>query len=73
MPLTTAPIHIGDRAWVCAGVVVAPGSEVGDGAVVALGSVVNGKVPADMVCAGHPAAPLKPRRYKSVDNTSNGV
>jgi putative colanic acid biosynthesis acetyltransferase WcaF len=64
MPLKTAPIHIGDRAWVCAGVVVGPGSEVGEGAVVALGSTVNGKVPADMVCSGHPAAPLKPRRYR---------
>ena len=64
MPLTSAPIHIGERAWICAGVSVAPGSQVGDGAVVALGSTVNGKLPADTICAGHPATPLKPRRYK---------
>lgn len=64
MPLRTAPIEIGDRAWLCAGVNVAPGSTVGEGAIVALGSVVNGALPPDTVCAGNPATPKKPRRYR---------
>jgi len=64
MPLVTSPIRIGERAWICAGTTVAPGSEVGDGAVVGMGSVVNGKLPAGMICAGHPAVPIKPRRWR---------
>src|SRR5262245_21109200 len=62
MALRTSPIEIGDRAWIGAGCVVSPGSEVGEGAVVSLGSVVRGKLPAEMICAGHPAAPVKPRK-----------
>ncbi len=64
MPLVTAPITIGERAWICAGASVAPGSEVGDGAVVGMGSVVNGKLPSGMICSGHPAVPIKPRRWR---------
>lgn len=61
LPLTTAPIHVGEHAWVGAGVVVAPGASVGDRTVVALGSVVVGELPADRVCAGRPAVPIKAR------------
>jgi putative colanic acid biosynthesis acetyltransferase WcaF len=38
MALVTAPIVIGDRAWVCADVFIAPGVTVGEGAVVGLRS-----------------------------------
>jgi putative colanic acid biosynthesis acetyltransferase WcaF len=62
MPLLTAPIRIGERAWIAAGVIVAPGSEVGEGAVVGLGSVVRGSLPSETICAGNPAVPIKPRR-----------
>jgi putative colanic acid biosynthesis acetyltransferase WcaF len=61
MPLVTAPISIGDRAWIAAGVSVSPGSDVGEGTVVGLGSVVRGKLPPEMICSGHPAVPVKPR------------
>jgi putative colanic acid biosynthesis acetyltransferase WcaF len=62
MPLRTSPIEIHDDAWIGACVTVAPGSEVGEGTVVALGSTVRGKLPDDMICAGNPAQPVKPRR-----------
>jgi putative colanic acid biosynthesis acetyltransferase WcaF len=40
---------------------VSPGSDVGEGTVVGLGSVVRGKLPPEMICSGHPAVPVKPR------------
>jgi putative colanic acid biosynthesis acetyltransferase WcaF len=50
-----APITIGNGAWVGASVFVGPGVEVGDEAVLAAGSVVTRKVPANAVVVGNPA------------------
>lgn len=36
------PITVGDRVWVCAGAIVAPGSTIPAGTVVAIGSVWRG-------------------------------
>jgi putative colanic acid biosynthesis acetyltransferase WcaF len=54
-PLTSAPITIGDRAWVAARAIVLPGVILGEGAVVGAGSVVNRDVPAGCTAAGNPA------------------
>lgn len=54
-PLVTAPITIGRRAWVAARSIVLMGVSVGDGAVVAAGSVVTRDVPSGCVMAGNPA------------------
>jgi tetrahydrodipicolinate N-acetyltransferase len=48
-------IHIGDHVWVGTGAIVLPGVTVGDGAVVAAGSVVKSDVPPGAVVAGNPA------------------
>lgn len=52
---TDAPVVIGDRVWLCYGSVVLPGITIGDGAVVATGSVVTKNVPAFTIVGGVPA------------------
>jgi putative colanic acid biosynthesis acetyltransferase WcaF len=61
MPLVTAPITIGENAWLGADVFVGPGVTVGELCVVGARSVVVKSLPARMVCAGNPCRPLKPR------------
>lgn len=61
MPLSTAPIVIGENAWLAAEVFVGPGVTIGELAVVGARSVVTSDQPARMVCAGHPCRPLLPR------------
>lgn len=60
-PLITAPIVIGDRAWVAAEAFIHPGVTIGEGAVIGARSVVTKSMPAWMVCAGQPCKPLQPR------------
>jgi len=52
----SAPISIGDGAWVGASVFVGPGVEIGEEAVVTAGSVVLKSLPAARICSGNPAA-----------------
>lgn len=66
MPLITAPIIIGEHAWVTADVFIAPGVTVGDGAVVIARSSVFTDVEPWTVIAGNPAQPVKPRVLKSM-------
>ena len=54
-----APITIGKGSWLAARVTVTAGSSVGNGSLVAAGSVVAGEVPSDMVVGGVPARVLK--------------
>jgi len=53
--LRLGPISIGSNAWIAARAVLAPGTQVGDGAVVALGAVVSGTVPTGAIVRGNPA------------------
>ena len=61
MPLTTAPITLGERVWVTADVFVAPGVTIGEGAVITARSSVFQDIAPWTVAAGNPAQPLKPR------------
>jgi len=61
MPLVTAPITVGENAWLGADVFVGPGVSIGELCVVGARSVVVKDLPPRMVCAGHPCRPLKPR------------
>ncbi|MBL8252346.1 MAG: putative colanic acid biosynthesis acetyltransferase [Candidatus Competibacter sp.] len=63
MPLTTAPITLGGRAWVTADVFVAPGVTIGEGAVITARSSVFHDIEPWTVAGGHPAQPIKPRRF----------
>jgi maltose O-acetyltransferase len=57
----TAPVRIGDDVWISHGALVEPGVTIGNGAVVAAGSVVTSDVPEKMMALGNPARimPLK--------------
>jgi putative colanic acid biosynthesis acetyltransferase WcaF len=60
-PLVAAEISIGDNAWVCARATVQPGVKVGEGAVLALGSVATRDLQPWTVYAGVPARKIKSR------------
>ena len=55
------PVDIGPNVWIGGDVVILPGVEVGEGAVVAAGAVVVKDVPPGAVVGGFPAQPLKHR------------
>ena len=52
--LRLGPITIGSNAWIAACAVLAPGTNVGPGAVVALGAVVSGTVESGSIVRGNP-------------------
>ena len=49
------PVHIGERVWLAANVVVLPGVSIGEDTIVAAGSVVTAALPAGVLAAGIPA------------------
>jgi putative colanic acid biosynthesis acetyltransferase WcaF len=59
MPVTTAPIRIGRRAWVAADAFVGPGVTIGEGAVVGARASVFRSVDPWTVVGGNPARILK--------------
>jgi len=61
-PLVAYAMNIGAYAWVCARASVAPGVNVGEGAVLGLGSVATRSLDAWTVYAGVPAVKVKERR-----------
>lgn len=64
----SAPITVGDGAWVGASVFVGPGVEIGDEAVVTAGSVVLKSLPAGRICSGNPAV-AGPARWREERGT----
>jgi galactoside O-acetyltransferase len=55
------PVRIGDDVWIAAHSVILPGVTIGDGSVVAAGSVVTRDVPPYSVVGGVPAKIIKTR------------
>ena len=55
----TAPVRIGEHVWIGTRVTVLPGVSVGNGAVIAAGSVVTRDVPACSLAAGVPARVIR--------------
>lgn len=61
LPDTAASIKIGDYAWIGARSIILQGVEIGEGAVVAAGSIVSRDVPPYTIAAGIPARVIKKR------------
>ncbi len=66
--LITAPIAVGDYAWIATNAVLLPGADIGVGSVVGAGAVVRGKVPPYRVAVGNPAYLLERRRGREIRN-----
>ncbi len=54
-----APVHIGNKVWLCTGCSIMPGVTIGDGAVVAANSTVTKDVPPRTLVGGSPAKVIK--------------
>ncbi|WP_174240862.1 putative colanic acid biosynthesis acetyltransferase [Granulicella sp. S190] len=67
-PLIAYAMNIGAYAWICARASVAPGVNVGEGAVLGLGSVATRSLEAWTVYAGVPAVKVKDRKQFPVDS-----
>jgi putative colanic acid biosynthesis acetyltransferase WcaF len=63
-PLVASSIFIGSYAWICARATVQPGVNVGEGAVLALGSVATRDLKSWTVYAGAPARRVKERTLR---------
>ncbi len=62
-PLIAHPMHLGAYAWVCARASVAPGVNLGEGAVLGLGSVATKDLEPWSVNVGVPAVKIKERKH----------
>lgn len=57
----SAPVSIGSDVWIGGGVLILPGVSIGDGCVIAAGSVVTKDIPPYSVAVGVPAKVLRMR------------
>ncbi len=57
--MTCFPVKIGDKVWIGANVTILPGVNIGDGAIIAAGAVVNKDVQPYTIVAGVPAKVIK--------------
>jgi maltose O-acetyltransferase len=53
------PITIGDNVWLGGGVIVCPGTSIGENTVVGAGAVVTRDLPANVVAFGNPARVIR--------------
>lgn len=66
------PITIGDQVWIATDVFIAPGVEVGDGAVVGARSSVFNNLEGGFVYAGHPLKRVR-KREETVESVKDQV
>ena len=64
--INSKDIIIGDGVWVGARSTMLSGADIGEGAVIGAGSIVNKIIPPYCIAAGAPAKVIKPR-YKNVE------
>ncbi|KPF48718.1 hypothetical protein IP87_12405 [beta proteobacterium AAP121] len=63
------PTHIGRDCWLGHGAVILNGITIGDGSIVAAGSVVLRDVPPGVIVAGNPARVIRPRFAEPTPNS----
>lgn len=63
---TPRPVHIGDDVWIGLNVIVLPGTSIGQGSVIAAGSVISGNVPPMSLVRGNPGIVVK--RFQNSDD-----
>lgn len=56
---SSRPVYIEDMAWICAGAMILKGVRIGEGSIVAAGSVVTCDIPPYSLAGGNPARVLK--------------
>ncbi len=56
---STSPIKIGNNVWIGTGCIILPGVTIGDGSIVAAGSVVTKSIPENSIYGGNPAQFLR--------------
>lgn len=66
-PLLAYAMNFGEYAWICARASVAPGVNVGEGAVLGLGSVATKDLEPWTIYAGVPAVKIKTRQRHAAD------
>ena len=54
-----APIHIGNKVWIGAGVVITKGVTIGDNTVIGAGSVITRDIPSHTVAVGNPCRVIR--------------
>ena len=65
-PLVSYTMRFGAYSWICARAIVAPGVNVGEGAILALGSIATRHLEPYGIYAGSPARKIKERLRSSV-------
>lgn len=55
----SAPVHIGNRVWLCTGCSIMPGVNIGEGSVIGANSVVTRDIPPHSLAVGSPAKVIK--------------
>lgn len=60
-----APVKIGNNVWIGEGVIIMPGSTIGDGCVIGAHSVVSKDVPAYTIAVGTPAKVIKQYNFET--------
>jgi acetyltransferase-like isoleucine patch superfamily enzyme len=58
-PVRTRPVVLESNVWVARGAAILPGVRIGEGSVVAYGSVVTSDVPPGVLVAGNPARVIR--------------
>jgi putative colanic acid biosynthesis acetyltransferase WcaF len=69
-PLLAYAMHMGAYSWICARASVAPGVQVGEGAVLGLGSVATRNLEPWTINAGCPAVKVKERRRPASEDAT---
>lgn len=65
--LITEPITVDSGGWVCAGVILLPGTLIGRDAIVSAGSVVQGDVEPAAIVKGNPAIKVAERKMEEIN------